>query len=204
MSDSDAPSFRTRWQRRLPDLKGVQTRLLALLPQIRSQARALHQRFRASDGGSLADRLSALDTEYVERGAENISESDLETVVERADAIEERFRNKGPLRELLEDGRLLLEFVRDVRRGRYKRVPVWTLSAAGFALLYVLNPFDVIPDALPLVGLLDDAAVVSACLALLKQDLYDYRAWRQALPDDQDKSERSGEISATDEESNST
>lgn len=118
-----------------------------------------------------------LDESFVERGAEAVTDADLDTVVEKADAIEDRFRDNGPLRRLLRDGRLLLGLVRDVRRGRYTQVPVWTLSAAGFALLYVLNPMDVIPDAIPLVGVLDDAAVVSACLALLEQDLYDYREW---------------------------
>lgn len=118
-----------------------------------------------------------LDESYVERGAEAVTDADLDTVVEKADAIEDRFRDNGPLRRLLQDGRLLLGLIRDVRRGRYTQVPVWTLSAAGFALLYVLNPMDVIPDALPLLGVLDDAAVVSACLALLEQDLYDYREW---------------------------
>lgn len=155
-------------------------RLRRVVPRIRTRARALRRRFWGSNDSSLMGRLEDLDTDYVKQGAETMTESDLETVVERADAIEERFRSSGTLRRLLDDGRLLLGFVRDVRRGRYRKVPIWTLSAAGFALLYVLNPLDVVPDALPVLGLLDDAAVVSACLVLLEQDLYDYRTWRRA------------------------
>jgi uncharacterized membrane protein YkvA (DUF1232 family) len=133
---------------------------------------------------SLVERVSEIDEDYVERGAKGITEVDLDTVVEQAEAIEERFRGSGPLQRLLTDGRLLLQLVRDARQGRYQAVPVWTLSAAGFTLLYVLNPFDMIPDTLPLLGLLDDAAVVSACLSLVEQDLRDYRAWKRAqLPD---------------------
>lgn len=128
---------------------------------------------------AVGDRLSTIDPDYVEEGARSVTEADLDTVVQRAEAIEERFRGNGPLGRLVEDGRLLLSLVRDARHGRYRAVPVWTLSAAGFALLYVLNPFDLVPDALPLVGLLDDAAVISACLSLVEQDLRDYRAWRQ-------------------------
>jgi uncharacterized membrane protein YkvA (DUF1232 family) len=54
-------------------------------------------------------------------------------------------------------------------------------------LLYVLNPFDLVPDALPLLGLLDDAAVVSACLSLVEQDLRDYRDWKQAREGEADE-----------------
>lgn len=150
-----------------------------LAPRLSARARLLRRTLRSS-GASLRERLEPLDEEYVEDGARDIDDTDLETVVEEADAIEERFRSHGPLRRLLEDGRLLLGLIRDVRTGRYKNVPVWTLSAAAFALLYVLNPFDVIPDAVPLLGVLDDAAVVSACLKLLEQDLADYRKWRGA------------------------
>lgn len=131
------------------------------------------------------ERLTEIDEDYVKRGAKEITEVDLDTVVERAEAIEERFRGSGPLQRLLEDGRLLLELVRDARQGRYQAVPVWTLSAAGFTLLYVLNPFDMIPDTLPLLGLLDDAAVVSACLSLVEQDLRDYQAWKRARLNDE-------------------
>lgn len=160
-------------KRRLPDFDRMRD-------QIRARAQSLRRRLRGAEDESLMERVAKIDEEYVEREAKDISEVDLDTVVDRAEAIEERFQRSGPLQRLLEDGRLLLELVRDARRGRYRAVPVWTLSAAGFALLYVLNPFDLVPDALPLLGLLDDAAVVSACLSLMEQDLRDYRAWRRA------------------------
>ena len=162
--------------------------------RIQARARALRRRFRGAEDESLMDRVADIDEDYIERGAEGISEVDLDTVVERAEAIEERFRRSGPLQRLLEDGRLLLELVRDAQEGRYRAVPVWTLSAAGFALLYVLNPFDLVPDALPLLGLLDDAAVVSACLSLVEQDLRDYQAWKQSRVDDGDEEEAAQDL----------
>ncbi|WP_233993970.1 YkvA family protein [Salinibacter altiplanensis] len=140
----------------------------------------LRKRIRSVRDTRLADRLARIDAEYVREKARRITEADLDTVVDRAEAIEARFRKDGGIRRLLDDGRLLLDLIRDVRAGRYRGLPVWTLSAVGFALLYVFNPFDLVPDALPLVGLLDDAAVVSACLSLVEQDLRDYRIWRRA------------------------
>ena len=150
----------------------------SVLARLKARARTLR------DSG-LADRLARIDAEYVRTKARRVTEADLDTVVERARAIEARFRNDGSLRRLLDDGRLLLQLVRDARRGRYRALPVWTLSAAGFALLYVLNPFDLVPDALPLMGYLDDAAVVSACLSLVEQDLHEYRTWRRAQHDEE-------------------
>ena len=183
--NSDSTSLRARLKRRLPDFERVRDR-------IRTRARALRRRFRGGDDESLADRVAEIDEDYVKQGAKDISEVDLDTVVERAEAIEERFQGSGPLQRVLEDGRLLLELVRDAQEGRYRAVPVWTLSAAGFALLYVLNPFDLVPDALPLLGLLDDAAVVSACLSLVEQDLRDYQAWKQSRVEEDDGDDEEG------------
>ena len=180
--NSDSTSLRARLKRRLPDFERVRDR-------IRTRARALRRRFRGSDDESLADRVAEIDEDYVKQGAKNISGVDLDTVVERAEAIEERFQGSGPLQRVLEDGRLLLELVRDAQEGRYRAVTVWMLSAVGFALLYVLNPFDLVPDTLPLLGLIDDAAVVSACLSLVEQDLRNYQAWKQSRVEEDDGDE---------------
>jgi uncharacterized membrane protein YkvA (DUF1232 family) len=49
----------------------------------------------------------------------------------------------------------------------------------AFGLLYVINPFDIIPDVLPVVGAVDDAMVIGALLILVEQDLKKYRAWKE-------------------------
>lgn len=185
MSDVNESSASVSPRRLLPESSGVGARVRRAFPQLKARARLLRRKWRTADLSGIAQKLENLDEEYVEEGARDVTETDVETVVEEADAIEKRFRENGPLRRLLEDGRLLLGLVRDVRQGRYRDVPVWTLSASVFALLYVLNPFDVVPDALPVLGVLDDAAVISACLALLEQDLYDYRRWRETSADEE-------------------
>lgn len=190
MNDPSKSGRDSRLSRLLPDPGVVRDRLKTAIPRLRARARLARQRLSPLNDDALEKRVEGITPEYVEEGARRVTDTDIETVVEEAGAIEERFRDHGPLRRLLEDGRLLLELVRDVRVGRYKRVPTWTLSAAVFALLYVLNPFDLIPDALPVLGVLDDAAVVSACVALLEQDLYDYRRWRETAGPPKEKEGR--------------
>jgi uncharacterized membrane protein YkvA (DUF1232 family) len=53
------------------------------------------------------------------------------------------------------------------------------IASIVFTLIYVLNPFDLVPDMLPLIGQLDDVAVMGACLMLVEQDLHKYKDWKQ-------------------------
>lgn len=178
MSDSAPSEAQSRLSRLLPHAAPVRDRLRDAIPRLKAHARLARRRLRPSGDGSLADRLDAIDPSFVKEGARTVTDADVETVLDKADTIEDRFREDGPLRRFWEDGRVLLELVHDAWGGRYRQVPWWTLSGAAFALLYVLNPLDLVPDALPAIGLIDDAAVVSACLALLEQDLADYREWQ--------------------------
>lgn len=177
MSESSSSEAESRLSRLLPDGPPIRERLRNVMPRLKARARLMRRHMRPSPDTSLTERLEAIDSDFVKEGARDVTEADVETVVEEADAIEDRFRDNGPLRRLLDDGRLLLALMRDTWQGRYQQVPWWTVSGAAFTLLYVLNPMDLVPDALPIVGVLDDAAVVSACLVLLEQDLYDYRQW---------------------------
>ena len=47
-------------------------------------------------------------------------------------------------------------------------------------LLYVFSPIDIIPDCIPGVGLVDDAAMVGFCLAAARSDIEDFRVWARA------------------------
>ncbi len=120
------------------------------------------------------------DLGFVEQGARKITGREIETVVQKSDEIEKRFRNWGPLQRFVDDGRLLVSAVRDYWAGRYRRFPMGTVGAIAFTLLYVFDPLDLVPDVLPIIGQIDDAAVVAACLFLVENDLRTYAVWKQS------------------------
>lgn len=104
----------------------------------------------------------------------------VERVAEKSDEIERKFAKQRALKHWMEHGKLLLQLIRDYIRGAYREIPYWALSAISLALLYVLNPADVIPDVLPGFGYLDDATVLAFCLKLIEKELEKYKAWLAA------------------------
>ena len=118
------------------------------------------------------------------KGAARIKDEDFKKVLARSAAIEQRFAHARPLNRFFEDFKLLMAIVRDYKTGAYKKIPRWSVAVIAFALLYVLNPFDIIADFIAVIGFLDDAAVVAGCLLLVERDLNEYREWKIArLPD---------------------
>lgn len=63
-------------------------------------------------------------------------------------------------------------------RREYTEVPVGIITAIIGVLVYFVSPIDAIPDFIPGVGLLDDAAVAGGALYLVKNDLDEYMTWR--------------------------
>lgn len=74
---------------------------------------------------------------------------------------------------------LMMSLVRSYVKKEYTEIPAASAISITFSLLYFLAPVDVIPDFIPGVGHLDDAAVIVGCLALVRTDLEDYRIWRK-------------------------
>ena len=109
--------------------------------------------------------------------ASKITEKDIEEVLKRQEEIEKKL--KGPLGRFIDDVKDFFSLLKDFFSGEYKEVPWFTVAAITAALLYVLNPVDLIPDFIPLVGQVDDALVVSICLYLVEEDLENYRRWRR-------------------------
>jgi len=168
------------WTRARRRARRVRRRLSSRLEGV--DARDVTERLKTADPSAVRKQLRRIDPGFIDRGARNVEDADLQRVVDSASSIDASFRRDGPLARLIDDGRLLLHLVRDAARGTYRDVPRWSLGAAAFALLYVLNPLDVIPDAIPGIGALDDAGVVSLCLLMIEQDLLAYREWRLAAP----------------------
>ena len=79
----------------------------------------------------------------------------------------------------------MISLVRSYTKKEYTEIPIGTIIAIVSALIYFVSPVDLIPDVIPVAGHLDDAAVVGACLALVKSDLDDYKKWRDNKKDNE-------------------
>jgi uncharacterized membrane protein YkvA (DUF1232 family) len=65
-------------------------------------------------------------------------------------------------------------------RGEYRAIDGQALLAVVAALLYFLAPFDALPDWLPLLGFVDDLAVLTWVMHRWRHELEAFRAWREA------------------------
>jgi uncharacterized membrane protein YkvA (DUF1232 family) len=73
---------------------------------------------------------------------------------------------------------ILISLVKAYIEKRYANVPIGTVIAIVGALLYFLSPIDLVPDLLPAIGLVDDAAVIALALKLVHDDVKEYKSWR--------------------------
>jgi len=96
--------------------------------------------------------------------------------------------NKTVLTHLVQRVRVLREYGRDIRDmlvlvkayvcDGYHDVRWQTIAWTAAALLYILSPLDIIIDAIPVIGYLDDVAVLLFCLKRIRDDLDRYRVWK--------------------------
>ena len=79
--------------------------------------------------------------------------------------------------------KLLAAMLLDWATGRYRQVPWATLLTITGALVYFLMPLDAIPDPIIGLGLLDDMGVLAKSWQFARQDIENYREWRDTKGD---------------------
>jgi len=101
----------------------------------------------------------------------------MENFLERLENKLSRIPTAG---KYLSDVPILISLVKAYVDKTYVKIPMGTIIAIIGALIYVFNPFDIIPDIIPGVGILDDAAVIAFASKLVHDDVMEYKAWRDA------------------------
>ena len=66
--------------------------------------------------------------------------------------------------------------------GEYTGVPTSTVAAAVAVLIYFISPIDLIPDFIPVLGLLDDVALVAWFSTTLKHEMDRFQEWELTRP----------------------
>lgn len=74
---------------------------------------------------------------------------------------------------------LLLSMLLDSFKGRYP-LPKKTALMLILAFLYLISPVDIVPDIFPLIGLVDDVAVLAFAFSFTKEDLENYGNWKMS------------------------
>lgn len=82
--------------------------------------------------------------------------------------------------QLWADLPLLIRLLKSWKQGSYRGLSVRTVASVAVAILYILSPVDAIPDFIPGIGLIDDAAILTLLLHSLAQDLAAFRIWEQS------------------------
>lgn len=98
----------------------------------------------------------------------------LRDIVERVKSMVE---NNPELKKVIEDIKLFIDLIRDWLRKDYREVSQTSILMIIIAFLYLLNPFDLIPDFLA-AGLIDDIAVIAYIFRKIKEEVEAYRKWR--------------------------
>lgn len=111
--------------------------------------------------------------------SDKVKQADIQRLLEKQQAVEEKVKNSGKLNRFATDIKLMFSLVRDYYTGRYSSVPWKSVAAIVGALVYVLNPLDLIPDLILSIGFIDDVGVVALCLKLVESDLHRYAAWKE-------------------------
>ena len=92
-----------------------------------------------------------------------------------AQAVEKAQKNKAALQKVWDDLLTLTRLLRAWARREYTAVPWRTLVAVVAVLIYFLNPFDLIPDFLPTLGLFYYSTLVGLFVSSIGEDLSPFR-----------------------------
>lgn len=80
----------------------------------------------------------------------------------------------------------LVRLIRSWLNGSYRVFPWGTLFVLLLVGVYAVNPFDIIPDFIPGVGVIDDAAMLGFLVRSIIKDVRKFKDWeagRAGQPD---------------------
>lgn len=100
--------------------------------------------------------------------------TEIRQTLHKAEAIMD---DTGMLAECKSKAKTMFRMIRASFTGKYKGVSVSIVVGFIGAILYLLNPMDMVPDAIPVIGYLDDIAVIGAVIDSALDEIAAFELW---------------------------
>ncbi len=114
------------------------------------------------------------------------------------EALEKANQYQKTLRKVWEDFLTLFRLCKSWVLAEYREVPTSSVVWALAAILYFLNPFDLIPDLLP-GGFIDDIAAIAWVIKKIRVDIEKFRAWEHSKAEGEEPPPTAGSLPPTNE-----
>ena len=98
---------------------------------------------------------------------------------EVANKLASKDSGSNKFKQLFDVARTVVRLVRNFVSGSYRQVETSTIVSALGVLLYTLSPVDIVPDFVPIVGFLDDLALMSWFVEKFQGEITRFREWEQ-------------------------
>ena len=92
-----------------------------------------------------------------------------------------KFLNNPALSKIRDSLCLLWRYLEAVTSKRYTDYSVWAITKIVAVLIYVVNPFDLIPDVIFWAGWLDDILAVGYVISLTAEELEKFQVWEKRM-----------------------
>lgn len=100
--------------------------------------------------------------------------------IEKFEAFAKKAEKIPVLGGMIDDIVCMAELADSYVKKEYCDVPAGTIVSIVAALVYLLSPVNIIPDVIPVIGYMDDAAIVLSVLNFgVDRDLEKYRMWKE-------------------------
>jgi len=122
----------------------------------------------------------------MESASEQISSEDLNEIISNEKQISDKSKrlDNGRFKKFVNKIKLSLSLLKDYRSKRYSDIPWRSIAMLTVSILYFLNPFDMMPDLLPVLGFADDAILFASLFKSIQSDLERYCLWKGLDPED--------------------
>jgi uncharacterized membrane protein YkvA (DUF1232 family) len=112
---------------------------------------------------------------WLERFAERIGRPKLQILSKQRKAVVAELRRiPDRMQKVTNQARLVLELADDFRSGTYRSISWVSIAIAAGCLVYAVSPSDIVPDAIPALGAIDDMVVLTLAMRFLERDLRAY------------------------------